>query len=310
MKRLGRPWVGGAASQPGLSRTCRVEGGRKPQGRAERSGAGAAASAQVQGWKVPDRRAEGASSLPPSLPHSPRPRALHAAGLGGSLCQRMLWWPPDTRGGSAGGEEGRGRSLSFPAGLGLHRLCIHSKAAESKPAAPSSLLSKDPAVHGRTDPSSQHGSAALWCHQPGPHMAGDGPWGGSEPPEPGGPCPVPRQHLRSSPAAQPGAQPCCAGRFVTVPALPCAVPGPRVLTGPSLLPFPSSPSAPSPGQRSFTALIVTLPGQGCPGWHFGSAQLIRGIELLCQRSWTRTRPSCANRAGAETLAVPTAQVPA
>lgn len=62
MKCRGSLWVGEIASQSGLSRTCRGAGGRKPEGRAERSCA--AASAQVQGWKLPDRRAEHASSLP------------------------------------------------------------------------------------------------------------------------------------------------------------------------------------------------------------------------------------------------------
>lgn len=199
----------------------------------------------MQGWKLPDRRAEHASSLPASHQRPARQRGR------GSPAESGAPLPDDAFGGHCRRGAGQGWSLPFP-GLGLHRLSVHGKA-------PSSLPSEDPAaVHGRTDPSShppQHstnpgcsaGATASWCHQPGPHSPGDGPWGSHSPQSPRVPVPAPPVPA----AAQPRAGRALLGDLSMCQL--CRVPCPgheagHVLTRPSLCSSHSSPSPPSPKQ--------------------------------------------------------------
>lgn len=219
----------------------------RSQGSAEPAGARAEGSRRegLRGAVPPPRlRCRDGNCLtaePSTLPPSPHTSALHASGARagtlqkpGRLCQTMLFVATGhqqwlCRRGGGQGPQPLAPVQQHSAGLGLHSLSIHSKAAESKPAAPSRLLSKDPAaIPVRTDPSSQpptaqHSTAqrrprllcsshSSWCHQPGPHIPGDddGPWGVSQPPELEGP--RPQGSTSTVPAAaQPRAQLCCAG---------------------------------------------------------------------------------------------------
>lgn len=293
----------------GLVKSPRSQGSAEPAGRGQEAGGEgceegraarscAAASAQVQGWKLPDRRAEHASSLPPSLPPAP----CTPAGSGGSPAQTGPPLPDDALGGTspAGalpeGSRARPEPLvpeqQQPVGLGLHRLCVHSKAR-------SLLPSEDPAaLHVRTDPSSQpHSTAPTPAALQEPQLVvpparSPQPWGCalgvSQPPEPEGPCP------QGSTAAQPRAG-CALLGDLSMCQL-CRVPCPgheagHVLTRPSLCSSHSSPSPPSPKQQ-LSALTVgdhcshhQSAWEGRPVWHLRSAQ--HGLKLLCRRSWSQ-----------------------
>lgn len=121
---------------------------------------------------------------PSTLPPSPHTSALHASGARagtlqkpGRLCQTMLFVATGhqqwlCRGGGGQGPQPLAPVQQHSAGLGLQSLSIHSKAAESKPAAPSRLLSKDPAaIPVSTDPSSQPPTAQ---HSTAQHNADPG----------------------------------------------------------------------------------------------------------------------------------------
>lgn len=234
MKCRGSLWVGEIASQSGLSRTCRGAGGRKPEGRAERSCA--AASAQVQGWKLPDRRAEHASSLPSHQ------RPARQRGSGRNPAETGAPLPDDAFRGHrtpavalpGGRRAGAAASRSRAAALGwvgaaesLHpQQSCRIQAGSSQPAPeqgsrghsckhrPQLTAPHCTAQHSTAQrrPRLLCSSHSSWCHQPGPHIPGDddGPWGVSQPPEPEGPCPQGSTSTVPA-AAQPRAQLCCAG---------------------------------------------------------------------------------------------------
>lgn len=114
----------GARAARGLVKWPRSQGSAGPAGawagsRREGLRGAAAASAQVQGWKLPDRRAERASSLlpPPSLPAQPGAGALHSPGL----CPVVML------GRRVGPAASRSEHQPW-AGLGLHSLSVHSRA--------------------------------------------------------------------------------------------------------------------------------------------------------------------------------------
>lgn len=211
----------------------------------------AAASAQVQGWKLPDRRAE---QLPPSLPPS-----LPSAGLGREPCRALPG--ADAFGGrctaAAALPEGRraapAASCSRAAALGwagaAQSVClsIAELPVRSCKDRPQLTAPHSPPQHQARLLCRSYSSS---CHQPGPPSSGDGPWGSHSPQSPR--VAVPRAAPQCPQQLSPGLG--CAGWFVLVPALPCAVPGPRGRTcaDKALLAaaLPAAPRAvPAPGSN-------------------------------------------------------------